>query len=133
MAKLAIIALLTFALIAVVKLCLRKTLNIEKEKKEFFSYNHINKLHRKIDWSLRISSIITNLNFLYLVLFQSFSIELWVFALVIFVVLDYGIKAFFEWKYSQNPKQSILTISEMFLLLIFIVIVFQLDLLGILA
>ncbi|MGB3261455.1 MAG: DUF4181 domain-containing protein [Paenisporosarcina sp.] len=46
------------------------------------------------------------------------------------MVLDYIVKAFFEWKYTQYPKQSILTLTEMFLILIAILIVFELKLLS---
>ncbi|WP_241504140.1 DUF4181 domain-containing protein [Cytobacillus horneckiae] len=42
-------------------------------------------------------------------------------------------RALFEWKYSQNPKQSILTISEMLILITVIAIVIRLDLLNIVS
>lgn len=45
-------------------------------------------------------------------------------AVIVFMVLDYMVRAFFEWKYTQYPKQSILTLSEMFFILIAIIIVF---------
>ena len=37
---------------------LRKLYNIEKIKKKFFSYNHINKWHARIDWGLRLVILI---------------------------------------------------------------------------
>ena len=35
---------------------IRRYLKVEKPK--FFSYNHVNKKHEKIDWTIRISFII---------------------------------------------------------------------------
>ncbi|WP_231391043.1 DUF4181 domain-containing protein [Paenisporosarcina sp. HGH0030] len=51
-------------------------------------------------------------------------------AVIVFMVLDYLVRAFFEWKYTQYPKQSILTLTEMFLILIAIIIVIEFKLLG---
>lgn len=51
-------------------------------------------------------------------------------AVIVFMVLDYMVRAFFEWKYTQYPKQSILTLSEMFFILIAIIIVFEFKLLD---
>ena len=51
-------------------------------------------------------------------------------ATIVLMVLDYLVRAFFEWKYTQYPKQSILTLTEMFLILIAIIIVIELKLLG---
>lgn len=128
--RFALIVLIVIVLISVVKFFLRKILNIEKEKRGIFSYNHINKLHRKIDWGLRITSMITLFILFYLSSYQDASIYLLVFALVVFNLFDYVVRAFFELKYTQNPKQSILTISEMFLLIIAIITVIQFDLLS---
>ena len=45
-------------------------------------------------------------------------------------MLDYGVKAFFEYRYSEVPKQAILTVTEWFLVLTAVVVVLQLGLLG---
>lgn len=110
---------------------MRKLLNIEKVKKEFFSYNHINELHRKIDKGLRIFSCFTLILVSYVLLFYFEDLIYLIFiAPIILMVLDSMVRAFFEWKYTQSPKQSILTLTEMFLILIAIIIVFKLKLLG---
>ncbi|WP_017381920.1 DUF4181 domain-containing protein [Paenisporosarcina sp. TG-14] len=44
---------------------------------------------------------------------------------IFIIVLDYPIRAFFERKYSQNPKQYILTLSEEVIVLLALVIVIQ--------
>ena len=46
------------------------------------------------------------------------------------MVLDYMIRAFFEWKYTQYPKQAILTLTELCLILLAIIIVIEFKLLG---
>lgn len=124
------IVLIISALIIVVRLFLRKTFNIEKEEKAFFSYNYINDFHKKIDWAIRITSIITLIITFYLIIYQDYSLNLFLIALVIFTGIDYAVRAFFEWRYTQNPKQSILTISEMFILVIALIIIIQFDLLN---
>jgi len=123
--KLGLFALILIVLISVVKLFLRKIFNIEKEKKNIFSYNHINELHKKIDWAIRIISMIIFIIIAYLLIYQDLSIKIILIAWVVSTGMDYAVRAFFEWKYSGNPKQSILTISEMFLLAIAIIIIIQ--------
>ncbi|PUB09982.1 DUF4181 domain-containing protein [Paenisporosarcina sp. OV554] len=129
--KFGLIAIIVFVLISIVKLLLRKLFKIETVKKEFFSYNHINEIHRKIDKGLRIFSIITLilLSFVLLFYFEDF-IYLILIGPIVFMLLDYMVRAFFEWKYTQYPKQSILTLTEMFLIVIAIIIVIEFKLLG---
>jgi hypothetical protein len=129
--KFGLIAIIVFVLISIVKLLLRKLLKIEKVKKELFSYNHINELHRKIEKGLRIFSTIALILLSYVLLFYFEDlIDLVLIAVIVFMVLDYMVRAFFEWKYTQYPKQSILTLTEMFLILIAIIIVIEFKLLG---
>lgn len=126
MIKLAIFVLVVFGVIALLKLILRKVLKIEKEKNSFFSYNHLNDLHRKIDWGIRIISVITIITTNILVVFENY--PNYFLLLPIFLIgLDYPIRAFFERKYSKNPKQYILTLSEGVLMLLAIVIFIQIN------
>ena len=128
--KLCLILIIVFFLISIVKLFLRNLLQIEKVKKEFFSFNYINKSHRKIDKGLRIFSAFTLITLTYVLLFYYEElISLLLIPLIVFMVLDYIVRAFFEWKYTEHPKQSILTISEMFLILIAVIVVFEFKLL----
>lgn len=120
-----------FAVNSLLKALLRKLLKIEKVKKEFFSYNTINELHRKIDKGLRIVSAISLVTLYTVLLFyyEDF-IYLFFFAVLAFVILDFMIRAFFEWKYTLYPKQSILTLTEMLIIVAAIIIVIQFNLLG---
>ena len=129
--KFVLIVIIIFALVSIAKLLLRKLLKIEKVKRDFFSYNYINELHRKIDTGLRIFSVITLILLFYVQLFYLEDIiYLVLIGLIVFMVLDYIVRAFFEWKYTQYPKQSILTLTEMFLILIAMIIVIELNLLD---
>lgn len=126
-----IIIVCMFAVNSLLKAILRKLLKIEKVKKEFFSYNHINELHRKIDKGLRIFSTISLIT-LYTVLLFYYEdlIYLFFFAVLAFAILDFMITAFFEWKYTLYPKQSILTLTEMLVIIVAVIIVVQFNLLG---
>ncbi|MEI2664100.1 DUF4181 domain-containing protein [Rossellomorea sp. LJF3] len=124
------IAMVVFALISLVKFILRKTLKIEKVKKEFFSYNHINELHRKVDkWVGRLTGIIFVIIILVQVNNEDFNYLL-IMGMIFTSMLDYGVKAFFEYRYSEVPKQAILTVTELFLVMTAVVVVLQLGLLG---
>lgn len=126
-----IIIVCMFAVNSLLKAILRKLLKIEKVKKEFFSYNHINELHRKIDKGLRIFSTISLIT-LYTVLLFYYEdlIYLFFFVVLAFAILDFMITAFFEWKYTLYPKQSILTLTEMLVIIVAVIIVVQFNLLG---
>lgn len=125
----AFIVLIVFAINSIVKLLLRKLFKIEKEKKPFFSYNHINELHKKIDWISRITSAIVLIVTNTLIIIEGYSINLILIATTFYIVLDCTVRAFFECKYSKNPKEYILTISEGVLYLLAITIVIYFDLL----
>lgn len=125
--KVGISIFILFLLISGVNFFLRKVFKIEKEKKSVFSYNHINDLHKKVDWSIRIGSMIVSLVIIYLVIFKEFPVTLYLILIVLLITADFLVRAIFEWKYSQNPKQAILTISEMTLIIIAFIAVFQFD------
>lgn len=124
-----LIVLVIFALITMVRMILRKVYGIEKEKKRSFSYNHINNLHKKIDWIIRITTAIVLIVCLFLITFQNFSINIFLIALIITLGTEYVVRAFFEWRYNENPKQSILTVSELFIVILVLFITIQFELL----
>ncbi|WP_142828611.1 DUF4181 domain-containing protein [Planococcus soli] len=128
--KIGLALVILFALISLVKFSLRKIFKIEKEKREWFSYNHINKTHKKVDWFLRISTAVVLIVILYLVIFKEYSIAFYLVPVILLSVADYSVRAFFEWKYSDNPKQSILTIGEMVITITVIAVTIQFDLLN---
>jgi hypothetical protein len=115
--KFSLIVIIVFILISIVKLVLRKLFKIEKVKREWFSYNHINELHGKIDKWIRITTTISLISFSWVLLFYNEDLMyLFLIGIVFFTVVDYGVRAFFEWKHSEYPKQAILTMAEMLIL-----------------
>lgn len=115
-----------------VKWVLRKIFNIEKEKKALFSYNHVNKLHKKVDWGIRIVTLLVALVILYLVFFNGYSFAFYILTWVAFMFVNSSVDAFFQWKYSNQPKQWILTMGEItFLVIVTIITTIQLDLYNI--
>ena len=112
MGKLLLSLAVLFTVIFLVKVLLRKIFHIEKGKKEFFSYNHINSLHRKVDWAIRIVSMVVYLIFFYKVIYEDYSLNLLLGIMLILFILQMAVQAFFEWRYSDHPKEAILTISE---------------------
>lgn len=50
--RMAIFLIATAVIIFIANIVLRKLLGVKK--KSFFSYNHVNETHRKIDWGIRI-------------------------------------------------------------------------------
>ncbi|EGA91418.1 hypothetical protein GPDM_01085 [Planococcus donghaensis MPA1U2] len=113
------------------KWVLRKIFNIEKPKREWFSYNHINKLHEKVDRIVRIVTTIVMLGVLYTAIYQESTFIWFLVAWFLVAVVDYSVRAFFEWKYSDHPKEAILTLGELGLLVIVTAVVLQFDLLNI--
>jgi hypothetical protein len=128
--KFSLIVIVVFALISIVKLILRRIFNIEKVKKDLFSYNHINALHGKIDKWIRITTAVTLIGFSWVLVYNKGIIYLYLFVVVFFLVLDYGVRAFFEWKHSEYPKQAILTLAEMLIMAAAILTVVQVGLIG---
>jgi Domain of unknown function (DUF4181) len=115
--KFSIIVIVVYMLISIVKLVLRKLFKIEKVKREWFSYNHINDLHGKIDKWIRITTTVNMIVFSWVLIFYSKDLlYLFLIGVVFFTVVDYGVRAFFEWKHSEYPKQAILTMAEMLIL-----------------
>lgn len=107
---------------------LRKQFNIEKEKNVWFSYNHINSLHKKVDWGLRIVTMLVILVMLYLIMYKEYDFGFYILAWVAFMVIDALVKAFFQWKYSDEPKRWILTVVDMtYLVVVLLVAAFYLD------
>ncbi len=124
--EMALFFFIAFAFTKLVSYLLRKTLQIQKVKKEFFSNNHITRSHKKIDWGLRTIFFIAPFLVLFLTMLQNMELYLTLtfFIFLLTVILDYAVRAYFEWKHTDQPKQAILTLSEMTLFSVAIVIMF---------
>ncbi|MEK3934951.1 DUF4181 domain-containing protein [Sporosarcina sp. FSL W7-1349] len=100
-----------FALNSGIQLGLRKALNLEKEKSTL-SYNHVNGLHRKIDWGLRLVFLVLLLLTLNQVLSHDATPDLLLIVWMLQIGLDTGVRVFFEKTAGPEPKRAILTGSE---------------------
>ncbi|EIM05364.1 hypothetical protein A1A1_16620 [Planococcus antarcticus DSM 14505] len=68
---------------------------------------------------------------LYLFFYKEYPFALYLIIWVAFMFIDSSVKAFFQWKYTDNPKQWILTMSEITILVIAaLVATIQLDLIN---
>lgn len=117
--------LIVFAINYVLKFTLRKLFNIEPSKRELFSYNYINDQHRKVDKFVRFGTLIAGLVLLYFVILDEYPPPYYLVAAIAFIVVDQLIRAFFEWRASENPKQAILTLTQMTVIVAAMVFVFQ--------
>ncbi|WP_397539105.1 DUF4181 domain-containing protein [Rummeliibacillus pycnus] len=102
---------------------MRKLLKVENKK--WFSYNHINHLHKIVDWAIRITfTVLILASTFYRINIDSTEIiwylDVW-FILTIFIIISESVRAFMEWKYETNRKAYILTISEMALMIVVLI------------
>lgn len=102
---------------------MRKLLKVESKK--WFSYNHINDLHKKIDWGIRITFTIIFLVSTYYTIYMEPTKNVWYFEVwfvfVIFFLISESVRAFMEWKYVTNRNAYILTIFEMVFIIVLLI------------
>jgi hypothetical protein len=120
------------AIIAASKFVLRKVFNIKKVKKKIFSYNHINRAHRIADWTVRLTALTVYMIFMYQLYYHDISVNLFLFIMTLVFTSESFIRAYFEWKVSPNPKQSILSLGEGVILIIIVLVIIQFDVLNLL-
>ncbi|WP_438297903.1 DUF4181 domain-containing protein [Sporosarcina sp. FA15] len=70
-------------------------------KKKWFSYNHINEFHKKVDWTLRIVFAISLIISGILFISQPFITYI---VLGFFTLTQIGVQAYIEWRFSDNKK-----------------------------
>lgn len=129
--KFCLIVFIVFILNSCVKFLIRKVFHIKKVKRKVFSYNLINERHRKIDKWIRLISAITLISLSWFMIYDNkHFIFRYLIGVVMLAVLDYLVRAYFEWKHSEYPKQAVLTVVEMVMIVTAIFTVFQLGWLG---
>ncbi|MBU8730226.1 MULTISPECIES: DUF4181 domain-containing protein [Cytobacillus] len=127
--KLILLIAIVVALMYFFELGLRKWLKVEKKK--FFSYNHINDKHKKVDWTIRIGFFVTLLAG-YVINMKRYPMEfIWYLEpavlLIVFIVLSETARAFMEWKYAENRKAYLVTIIHLAFVLFLLFIVIKTD------
>jgi hypothetical protein len=119
-------------LMVVFNAIMRKWLKVENRK--FFSYNHINEKHKKIDRTIRIAFVVILLiGYVYNITVEPYErvwfFEIW-FLLFIFIMVSEIVRAMMEWRYAENRKAYILTISELFFIGILLIPIFTTNYFG---
>ncbi|MCM3611662.1 DUF4181 domain-containing protein [Planococcus sp. MERTA32b] len=109
--------------LAVFNAVMRKIFKVERPK--LFSYNHVNDKHKKVDWAIRIMTmvaiiIVYMINSARIPAEGFFYFQTW-FILFLFVLAQQTAKAIMERKYAENINRYKVTVSEtVFILAIFL-------------
>lgn len=84
-------------------------------KKKWFSYNHINEFHKKVDWTLRIVFAISLIISGILFISQPFITYI---VLGFFTLTQIGVQAYIEWRFSDNRKDFQVSLIQLTLTVI---------------
>ncbi|MFE8697609.1 DUF4181 domain-containing protein [Cytobacillus sp. FJAT-53684] len=111
---------------------MRKLLKVEKKK--FFSYNHVNEKHKKIEWMIRITFVVILFGFYIYSMSDPVGGFLYLqfvpIAMLIFILVTETLRAFMEWKYAANKKAYIVTVSQLVFASILVISMFTTDFFG---
>ncbi|MCM3122778.1 DUF4181 domain-containing protein [Mesobacillus sp. AQ2] len=127
--KYILFVVLIITIVWLMKFLLRKAFNIPKIKRKVFSYNHINKTHRNAEWILRITTVITYLILFFKLMYRDVSVNLFLLVLTLLITGQNFLRAYFEWKASDHPKEAILSIAEGLVLIGIVLLVIQFEVL----
>lgn len=94
-----IILSLVILLVGVIPAVFRYRLGASKKK--WFSNHHINTLHKKVDWTLRIVFVISII--ISAILFTSQPLITYILS-SFFILTQIGVQTYMEWKLSDNGK-----------------------------
>ncbi|MFF2176386.1 DUF4181 domain-containing protein [Lysinibacillus sp. NPDC058147] len=111
---------------------IRKLLGVKRKK--WFSYNHINERHKKLDWSIRIIFLsLFLISSYYMIDNATFGIpwyfETW-FILIVFLITTELLRTFMEWKYAENKRDFIATFVEMVFMVSIVFLTITMDFFG---
>ncbi|MEK5185329.1 DUF4181 domain-containing protein [Solibacillus sp. FSL W7-1324] len=114
---------------------LRKWLN--GEKKEFFSNHFVNKKHKKMDWTIRITFIVVMLVGFFFNVSEDPSKHIWflqpyilLFGLIFVTEL---VRIVMEKRYAANKNDYIFTSVQLVVISLFLIALFSTDFFGLLA
>ncbi|MHA6261369.1 DUF4181 domain-containing protein [Sporosarcina sp. CAU 1771] len=106
--ELLIILVVVILLVGIIPAIFRYRMGARKKK--WFSYNHVNKLHKKVDWTLRIVFMISFITFAILFNIHPFSTYIMI---GLFVLTQIGVQAYIEWRFSDNRKDFQVTLIQL--------------------
>ncbi|MGE7999763.1 DUF4181 domain-containing protein [Lysinibacillus sp. NPDC093190] len=111
---------------------IRKLLGVERKK--WFSYNHLNERHKKLDWTVRI--IFTSLFLIssYYTIYNDSVGTPWYFGtwfiIIVFLITSEMLRAFMEWRYAENKRDFVATIAEMMFMISIVLLTIKTDFFG---
>jgi hypothetical protein len=113
--KLAALLLIYSLLLFLLNILLRKWLKVERKK--FFSYNHINEKHKKMDWKIRLTFLIVLLIGFFINISRETGDQILFLQpyilLFIFLVVSETARAVMEKKYAKNKNDYVFTVSQL--------------------
>ncbi|MDW0109741.1 DUF4181 domain-containing protein [Sporosarcina aquimarina] len=128
--RVVLIFVVTFALMYIAKSLIRRVFKIPKISEDDPSHNYVKQLHREVDKPfISFSTVILFLVLIVDLVYFTDSGSLFIFTVLIFTFIRMMIRVFFEWKYSKYPKQYILSLTEVFILLTVVFLVVKYNLL----
>lgn len=105
---------------------LRKWLHVDKKK--LFSYNHVNRTHGKIDWTIRISFMLLLIISLFYHIDRIPEEPIWYFQtpIIIFayIVVSETVTAIMEKRHAPNKNDYLFTLIQLGMIVIFSLIVY---------
>ncbi|MFF3102194.1 DUF4181 domain-containing protein [Viridibacillus arvi] len=126
--KIVVLLLIFTGIILMFGYFMRKILKVERKK--WFSYNHVNDLHKKIDWSIRITFTLIFITISYYMTYSDVNnidwyFDMWVYFFLLFIFLSESVRSVMEWKYATNPNTYIVTVAEMVLIIVLVMIILK--------
>ncbi|MFP9129643.1 DUF4181 domain-containing protein [Niallia sp. BSM11] len=107
---------------------------LKVDRKKFFSYNHINAKHKRIDWTIRTLTIICLLSVHAIFIIRDETSWYWFlqpwFILIVYLFSAEIVRAIMERKYAENPNTYKVTVSELILILIILFTLFKTNFFG---
>ncbi|MGE7925057.1 DUF4181 domain-containing protein [Viridibacillus arvi] len=126
--KIVVLLLMFTGIILMFGYFMRKILKVERKK--WFSYNHVNDLHKKIDWSIRITFSLIYITISYYIIYSDvhkidWYLDMWVYFFILFIFLSESVRSVMEWKYTTNPNAYIITVTEIVLSIVLVMIILK--------
>ncbi|UOQ46882.1 DUF4181 domain-containing protein [Gracilibacillus caseinilyticus] len=110
----------------------RKKLNVKKS----ILKHHLNDWHKKVDWTIRVVIIMLIILGYAVNITRPVEEKIW-FLQPLYIglfgtLVSESVNAYMEWKYAENPKQYLATVSEIYIGAVLIITLFTTDCFGLL-
>ncbi|QDP40759.1 DUF4181 domain-containing protein [Radiobacillus deserti] len=127
--RLFVILGIALLLISLFNALMRKVLNVKRRK--FFSYNHVNDRHKKLDWFIRIGFIgMVILSYPFtLQPYSNWFLQPW-FLIFVFFIASETVRAIMEYKYAKNRRDYLYTLSSLLFVTVLLTILFSTQFFG---